>query len=71
MGYNVRNVLSQLPAWGHGRGGGGGEGGFYLGGNGQNGEAAFCIHLTNFCSPSLPFVLLWPAQALALNCRAG
>lgn len=39
MRFNVRNVLSQLPACGRGRWGGGGWS--YLAGNGQNGEAAF------------------------------
>lgn len=56
-GYNVRNVFSQLPARGHSRRGGGGGGRSYLARNGQNGEAALCIPLTNFCSPSLAFPL--------------
>lgn len=67
----MRNVLSQLPAWGHGRGRGGGRGRSYLAENGQNGEAALCIHLSNFDSPSLPFILARPPYSLTLSCRAG
>ena len=70
-GYNVRNVLSQLPAWGHDRGGGGDRGRSYFAGNGQNGDAALCIHLTSFFSPSMPFYLAVASVRFDLDNRDG
>lgn len=54
----MRNVLLPLPAWGHDKKGGGSRGRSYFAGNRQNGDRALCIHLTNFCSPSLHFFLV-------------